>query len=395
MPTAPAYLSTQIIQELTALEGRAKVSHHQADANSRIVERIVKLLIFDGLFLTYGSTDEEYTSAKLVDQKILEQDDTHGTVYRRWEEPSSITGRSYSPPLAFGIPCDVVTDTVVASTTLASLSVSVLSQEIEPIDQVFAKRTTTSLKSGQTQPTLYEFPYDERTGLTFAIEKTLVAAQTSATSQTAGTTTEYRSVDKWRSIKIVSRTNANEAALAALARSYPTTVEHSFPNVLRSAAWKYQLATSSGGILDIGLSLITTIERGYSGPCNATVYEYYTYDPVTKLAGLSSDKKTITKFFPTAFTTNSAYVIEGPQSKAIIQTFAIPETLHDTITLTASGNTALTISDFPGLATTIPATTPTATAFDALTTIVKDIQVSVYKIGIYFLRVVVVDIPHP
>lgn len=92
---APAYLTTQVIQQLVKLEGRALVTFPYADNAHARVERIQKLLKTDWLssgttlVTAFETADEEWTDAKLFDQHTLGEDDQHVFVYRRYEE---ITG---------------------------------------------------------------------------------------------------------------------------------------------------------------------------------------------------------------------------------------------------------------------------------------------------------------
>jgi hypothetical protein len=343
--------------------------------------------------LTVTSSQVVPINAVMATKTYSEVTEGHGT----------LVSKTYNSERAFGARTATLDNIIASGTPLPSLNATtaLFCQDI-PIDQFKVRRLTTALETDAVQPTIYQFDYDERLGFLIQTEKQIVTAQTTPPSQSAGVTVEYHPIDKWIGVQITSRTNKNEAALAALARHYPVTLEHRFPNILTAATWYYQYALGDDGTISIDVSLVPRITAGYAGPCDGVVYEYFTYDPTAKLAALiiadtPGIPGNILKVLEETFNTTAGWTITGSQSVAHVQTFTLPPTLHNEITIGLDGNVdgATLAGDFPGFATTIPATSPT-TAGDFLGQqyLLKSVDTYLYKVGVYILRLTVIENPH-
>jgi hypothetical protein len=231
------------------------------------------------------------------------------------------------------------------------------------------------LKETAKLPALDDWPELDGTDLDevhlIALPFTKQTVDAGATGGIVGSVyTKVDPLDKWRSVSIATTVPSD---LSSLNRDYAGVVRHDFPDTLLSAVLDYADACNAGGcVYDFGIEY--DLLRGYSGPCDAHIYEIYTNGPPTSLP-------TVTKFFPRedrrAVAASSA---SDTHLFAHVWEFVFPYSLHDTIVVT---NTA---------SITLPATTPTGLPVSG-TEIVKDIQTERWKYGIYISRVINIIVP--
>lgn len=95
MADAAPILSSHVIAELRKLDGRAKVTYPSGSVSYPTIERVYRVLQADKQQPFLTDTDEEYTTAKLVAQQQVGEDDQYVYVYRQWEVLPGIWVTSY------------------------------------------------------------------------------------------------------------------------------------------------------------------------------------------------------------------------------------------------------------------------------------------------------------
>ncbi len=226
---------------------------------------------------------------------------------------------------------------------------------------------------------------DPRTGVVIDIRKKVVAAGDSLTPAMD----EYidnKPIDKWKTLSIGSKLDVDSLPAP---RTWETTIEHAFPNVLNGASW---LATWASGTLayDFDMVLLLDMTQGYAGPCRALVTESFSQGP-------PGDTVTITQFSPQAHQVGYSWAFAASLTeecdacqdftRAQARREIIPPSLHDTIDL--SGGVTLDHGTFTD---TLPATTPIALPTPG-TLITKAVEVEPWRFNIFYRKLIEIYVP--
>lgn len=207
--------------------------------------------------------------------------------------------------------------------------------------------------------------------------------------QPAGQITEYKSLSKYRSIKLVSKINPN-ILWENDGEDQVTygTVPYSFPNeITEDPVYRGILATNGESPASIAMDLELTydVTEGYSGPCNARFTRRLTVDPLDPdfLAALPP----LTVINPQAHVIYGEFGFAGGNLVARVFAFQLPSALHPELEPVLNGS--LTPSSFTE---TIPATEPPTIPRDEWICVsIKPSFSGRFKIWVYDI----VEICHP
>lgn len=142
-------LSAHIISELKALEGRARLTYPTASIDHPTVERVFKVLL-EEKDRTFAETDEEYPSARLTEQRVVDSSNTHAYIYCKWETVPGLplSTLAYYGSSASGQPVfeKTTVQRVPAATEPDPATAGLGSQDqVQQENAVVATRTTSSL----------------------------------------------------------------------------------------------------------------------------------------------------------------------------------------------------------------------------------------------------------
>ena len=208
-------------------------------------------------------------------------------------------------------------------------------------------------------------------------------------TRTDGQIVEYQPLSKYRSIQIASNINTAIAwENGGTDFTYKGTANYSFPNEIHTNPSIHVYFAISGTTLAIDFGWSCNVIEGYSGPCEATFIERYTFEPEN--AAFQAALPTVTVINPQSDVINDGFVYSGGNLIAHATQFVIPSTLHDILTIDVTG-TAPPVNNLPGPVATIPATTPTS--IPSGTEIVASVKPERLRFGLWVFRIVKVKKP--
>lgn len=234
-------------------------------------------------------------------------------------------------------------------------------------------------------PELIGTEVDPRTGIAVGIKKKTVDAGTEGGVDGDGYH-DVKPIDRWKSIMISSKLDPDSLPSP---RTWETTIEHAFKNTLLGVEWVWT-AASAPFAYDFDMTLVMDIEEGYAGPCRGKVTESFN-------VGAPADVVSPTIFCPKGHTVGFSWGYAADPSedcgtcigiaRAHAQTWSIPPTLHDAITIGG----AVTL-DNGSFTSTLPATVPIGLPTPG-TLITKACDVEVWRFNVFYRRLVEIYVP--
>lgn len=205
---------------------------------------------------------------------------------------------------------------------------------------------------------------------------------------------DYKTFDRWSSIQIVCKIPALVGG--NWTRTYASSMQHRFPDVLLSAGFLWASAIAGTGFEALDIALECQIQKGYEGVCVSRVTDILTYNPnpydaVGNPSGLRIPDLTI--WHPKIYELPAAYAIAGPQqATARCITFRIPPVIHTGITLAYSSGigtpSGATSNGGDITLTQTDSSLPTSGSY-----YVADITTEKWRFGSYLVRIL--EIKHP
>jgi hypothetical protein len=260
------------------------------------------------------------------------------SVVRNVATPPTLTGQQTTTE--YGGEVASVVESVVADGTDADEGIGVLTSEVETLgDGTSVKRTVA--KGPGAWPTLIDFEFDERLKVFVRVEKTVIAAALAdSPSIVGGETTEYKGLDKWRSVQIVSKF---DSGVIGTSTEREVTGRYSFPDTVVHCAF-ISAHVSVAGEHSISVSLDVDIKDGPSGVFPGRLVETV-FDDFGAIAPPNPFVyRTTHGTISIAYVYGIFAIINGRlAASANSQTWSIPPSLHGTLnpTLSASGVTVI------------------------------------------------------
>ena len=211
-------------------------------------------------------------------------------------------------------------------------------------------------------------------------------------TRTVGQIAEYSPLSYHRYIQALSQINRLIAwEYGGADEEFQGTAPYSFPNEVPIAPTINVVYAYKGTTLDIAFGWRLNVEEGYSGPCPATFFRRYTFDPASPafIAALP----TVTFIQPEADVIFAEFAYVGGNLIAQANNFVIPSSLHpeleiNVITNGLGGSAPVVTIDT--VEATVPPSLPPGT----------EIVASVSKpqrwlFGLYYVDWVVIEVPTP
>jgi hypothetical protein len=267
---------------------------------------------------------------------------------RNLASPPTLVGQVVTTE--FGGDVASVTENVVADGTAADSGVGVVTSEVETLgDGTSVKRTVA--RTAGAWPTMLDFEFDERLKTFARIEKTVVPVAAADTpSVIAGTTTEFKGLDKWRSVQIVSKFITSVVGTSTTRR---VTGKYSFPDSIVRCEYVSSLAFVATEY-SFSLSLDVDIKDGPSGAFPGRLIETVVSDPDVTLPEVFQ-YKTTHGTISIAYVYGVLAIINGRLAvTANSQTWSIPPSLHPALNPVMTGTEGILVTGGDGVAASDP-----------------------------------------
>ena len=283
------------------------LKYSQGSSEHQIVIRTYNIRESDYSKGITGTPDSVVTSALLVDEEADQHPEYKGilSVTRVFETlpGPELTGQEVSTEFGGGV-LDVTEQTVSAGTSVAG-GLRVVSASVKPDSAGKSTLQKVELPSGEDWPTLHESEWVAELGIFVHTEKTVVAntGQTPSLVTSGGfiTMTEYRDIDKWRTVRVVSKV---ADSIVGSTRTFRQPIQYAIPHAIPETpelvkAYRFTPPPDVAGIYDDYVRSIYVddvafdfqLVQGYSGPFSATV---------TRTVSTSSATETEYQWFPAA-----------------------------------------------------------------------------------------------
>jgi hypothetical protein len=233
-------------------------------------------------------------------------------------------------------------------------------------------------------PTLLDFEFDERLKVFTRIEKTVVPVASAVTPTiVGGTTTEFKGLDKWRSVQIVSRF---DTGVVGTSTERKVTGRYSFPDTITRCEF-VEANVSVAFEYSISVSLDVDVKDGPSGVFPGRLVETVVSDPTVALPAVYI-YKTTHGTISVAYVYGIFAIVNGRlAATANSHTFSIPPSLHGLLNPTLSIGSGVIILEGDGVGASTP------TALNSGEEILIDVGVDAWRFNTYILSKLYITVP--
>jgi len=303
------------------------------------------------------------------------------TITRSLVAPPTLTGQETI--MEYGGELCNVTETIVADGTAADSGVGVVKSTVEPLGDGTSLKTSITRIAG-AWPTVTDFEFDERSEAFVKVEKIVIPVASAGTpSLTLGVLTEFKGLDKWRSVQIVSKFNTT---VVGTSKERKVTGKYSFPDTITRCEF-VEANVSVESEYSISVSLDVDIEDGPSGAFPGRLVETFIDDPTVALP-------TVFVYRTTHGTISVAYVygifaiVNGRlAATANSHTWSIPPSLHGLLNPTLSIGSGVVILEGDGVGASNP------TALNEGAEILIDVGVDKWRFNTWVLSKLYITVP--
>lgn len=307
------------------------VSYPEQDVSYPVVTWTFQIKASDYAAAAFGSACPipAYNTLELVSQETTGATDQNQmiTVTRIYRQVPGrvLDGRAYVGEFG-GEVVHTHSQLVTTASTFLEPNFRTVSKRRTPQGAYTSVEEVVELPDTTTWPTLVEDIYDQTYDGIIRVEKTVVAPSGQSGSVVDGVLTEYKDIDKWHRVQIVSRVPSD---ITERTDEIPVSQNFAWPDILTDVKIKYVAAYSPFGPSGLGLMLDANIVEPRVGVSPGRLVRTFHYSPPPVPVGVFEAYPEAHTIYALIYRSSTV----GITGVSEVQTWGIRPTIHEEITV--------------------------------------------------------------